>query len=74
MEAGAAVKQHDHHQPQQGKGQVPVDPPGQGRIGAEPLVLGHHAQHDPQPRQGVDQRGQALAALDAIAQPPDVIE
>ena len=71
---GAVVEQHNDHQAQQGKGDVPVDAPGKGRLGAEPLVLGHHAEGHPGRRQAPDCRGQAVFAADLIPGPPDVVE
>ena len=53
---------------------VPVDTPGKGRLGAEPLVLGHHAEGHPGRRQAPDRGGQAVFAADLIPGPPDVVE
>ena len=38
----AAVKQHNNHKPQQSKGDVAVNAPGEGRVRTEPLVLGYN--------------------------------
>ena len=70
----AAVKQHNNHKPQQSKGDVAVNAPGEGRVRTEPLVLGHHAQGDTHAGQTVHGGGQAALAGDVVALPPDVVE
>ena len=71
---GTLVEQNDDQQTHEGKGDVPVDAPGQGGVGTEPVVLGHHAQDDPQSGQSVNGDGGIFAALHMVARPPDVVE
>ena len=70
----AAVEQHDDQQAQQGEGDIAVNSPGEGRLGAEPLVLGHHAQRDPPPGQNVRGGGKTVSAADVIPLPPDIVK
>ena len=48
--------------------------PRRGSVGAEPLVLGHHAQQDAQPGQEIHGGGQTVMSPDAIPLPPDMVE
>ena len=61
-------------QAQQGKGNVAVDAPGEGCIGAQPLVLGHHAQGNAHTGQSVNQRSQTVLPLHMVALPPYIVE
>ena len=74
MRLGALVEQNDDQQAQQGEGDVAVDTPGQGRAGAEPLVLRHHAQNHTQTGQTVDSSGDTLLAGDLIMLPPYIVQ
>ena len=74
MFSGPPVKQHQDHQPQQSKGDVAVNSPGQRGVGAEPLILGEHTQHDPCPRQQIDYSSQPGISPDMITAAPHVVE
>ena len=71
---GAAEVEHDDQQAQQGERDVPIDSPGQRRIGDGPPVLRHHAQGDSNAGQQVYQGGQILAAGDVVAFAPYVVD
>ena len=49
-------------------------PPGEGRLGAEPLVLRHHAQGNPHPGQYVNRGRENAPAGHPVPLPPDMIE
>lgn len=71
---GAAEVKHDDQQAQQGERDVPVNAPGQRRIGGGPLVLRYHAQGDSNARQQVHQDGQVFVLGDIVAFPPYVVD
>ena len=70
---GAAEVEHDDQQAQQGERDVPVDAPGQRRIGGGPLVLRHHAQGNSDACQQVHQDGQVFVLGDVVAFAPYVV-
>ncbi|MPN34369.1 hypothetical protein SDC9_181862 [bioreactor metagenome] len=70
----ALVEQDDDQQPQQGKRDVPVDAPGQRRMGAGPCVLGKQAEGNAGGCQQIDGARQQVPASDRVALPPDLVE
>ena len=74
MLPGAAIEQHDHQKAQQGEGDIAVYAKGERRVGAEPLILGHHAQCDPYSGQAVHGCGKAVLTINLIPLPPHIIE
>lgn len=71
---GAAEVEHDDQQTQQGERDVPINSPGQRRIGDGPPVLRHHAQGDSNAGQQVYRDGQIFVAGDVVAFAPYVVD
>lgn len=71
---GAAEVEHDDQQAQQGERDVPINSPGQRRIGNGPPVLRHHAQGDSNSGQQVYRDGQIFVAGDVVAFAPYVVD
>lgn len=71
---GAAEVEHDDQQAQQGERDVPINSPGQRRIGDGPSVLRHHAQGDSNAGQQVYRDGQIFVAGDVVAFAPYVVD
>ena len=68
------LEQHNHQKAQQGEGNIAVNPPGKGRFCAEPLILRHHAQHNPQAGQAVHGYGKDALAIYSVSLPPDIVK
>ena len=71
---GAAEIEHDDQQAQQGERDVPINSPGQRRVGDDPPVLRHHAQGDSNAGQQVYRDSQIFVAGDVVAFAPYVVD
>ena len=71
---GAVEIEHDDQQAQQGERDVPINSPGQRRVGDDPPVLRHHAQGDSNAGQQVYRDGQIFVAGDVVAFAPYVVD